>query len=157
MAGIQEYLDKIKTAVYGRDVRQAIHDAIKTCYDDGSAGATDLTARENASTALATANQAMDSVTELQTKTGAMFIVLSSKITVNFPSGTTNRDNLTWNFNVPEGYRLAALAGWNFGNFSAYFARININETNITAAIHGPANTNLGVTILALAVKKDFF
>lgn len=33
---ITNYLNKIKTAVYGRDVRGAIHDAIKECYDDAS-------------------------------------------------------------------------------------------------------------------------
>lgn len=49
MAGIQEYLDLIKNAVYGRDVRQAIHDGIETCYKEGKAGATDLVAREEIS------------------------------------------------------------------------------------------------------------
>lgn len=46
MAGIQEYLDKIKNAVYGREVRQAIHDGIHACYEDGKAGAVDLVARQ---------------------------------------------------------------------------------------------------------------
>ena len=46
MSDIQTLLGLIKTAIYGRDVRQAIHDAIRKCYDDGKAGATDLTARE---------------------------------------------------------------------------------------------------------------
>ena len=46
MAGIEEYLDKIKNAVYGREVRQAIHDGIHQCYEDGKAGAVDLEARE---------------------------------------------------------------------------------------------------------------
>lgn len=34
MAGIQEYLDLIKNAIYGKDVRQAIHDGILQCYLD---------------------------------------------------------------------------------------------------------------------------
>lgn len=46
MAGIQEYLDLIKNAVYGKDVRQAIHDGIQQCYLDGKAGAVDLEARQ---------------------------------------------------------------------------------------------------------------
>jgi len=46
VSDIQTLLGLIKTAIYGRDVRQAIHDAIRKCYDDGKAGATDLTARE---------------------------------------------------------------------------------------------------------------
>jgi len=33
---IQNLLDKIKSAVYGKDVRQSIHDAIKQAYDDAS-------------------------------------------------------------------------------------------------------------------------
>ena len=37
MAEIKDYLAEIITAVYGRDVRQAIHDAINQCYVDGKA------------------------------------------------------------------------------------------------------------------------
>ena len=36
MAGIQDYLDLIKNAIYGKDVRQAIHDGIEQCYLDAS-------------------------------------------------------------------------------------------------------------------------
>lgn len=46
MATIQDYLKNILNAVYGKDVRQSIHDAIKTCYTDGKVGAVDLVARE---------------------------------------------------------------------------------------------------------------
>lgn len=46
MATIQDYLDLIKNAIYGKDVRQAIHDGIQQCYYDGKAGATDLEARQ---------------------------------------------------------------------------------------------------------------
>lgn len=44
MADITELLRNIKTKVYGKDVRQAIHDAIKQCYLDGKAGAVDRSA-----------------------------------------------------------------------------------------------------------------
>lgn len=47
MSKIIECLNKITAAVYGKDVRQAIVDAIKACYEDGKAGAIDLTAREH--------------------------------------------------------------------------------------------------------------
>ena len=41
MAGkIAEFLDKIKNAVYGVEVRDAIHDSIKECYDDVSTSKT---------------------------------------------------------------------------------------------------------------------
>lgn len=51
MATIQDYLNLIKTAIYGKDVRQAIHDGIQQCYYDGRAGATDLSARQRLDTA----------------------------------------------------------------------------------------------------------
>ena len=34
MSKISEYLQLIKTAIYGREVRDAIHDSIKQCYED---------------------------------------------------------------------------------------------------------------------------
>lgn len=37
MASIDEYLEQILEARYGRDVRQSIHDGIKKCYEDGRA------------------------------------------------------------------------------------------------------------------------
>ena len=43
---IAQYLNKILEAVYGKDVRQSIHDAIWQCYEDGKVGAVDLVARE---------------------------------------------------------------------------------------------------------------
>lgn len=36
MATIQDYLNNILKAVYGKDVRQSIHDAIKQCYTDAA-------------------------------------------------------------------------------------------------------------------------
>ena len=42
---ILQNLQKILTSVYGKDVRQAIHDAIYECYEDGKAGSVDLVAR----------------------------------------------------------------------------------------------------------------
>lgn len=40
-----ELLETIDSAQYGRDVREAIHKGIQKCYEDGSAGAEDDTAR----------------------------------------------------------------------------------------------------------------
>ena len=36
MASIQSYLNQIKNDVFGKDVRESIHDAIKQCYDDAT-------------------------------------------------------------------------------------------------------------------------
>lgn len=46
MATIQDFLNDILKAIYGKDVRQSIHDAIQQCYYDGKAGAVDLEARQ---------------------------------------------------------------------------------------------------------------
>ena len=61
MADIQTYLNNIMKAIYGKDVRQSIHDGIKQCYYDGKAGAIDLEARERA----AAAEKRMDTFTSL--------------------------------------------------------------------------------------------
>lgn len=53
---VQTLLENILKAVYGRDVRQSIHDAIKQCYYDGKAGAYDLESRDIAKTAEARVN-----------------------------------------------------------------------------------------------------
>lgn len=65
MSNIQENLQKILSAVWGRDVRQAIHDAIHDCYEDGSAGDLDLIAREG----VERLETQKASKTELQTET----------------------------------------------------------------------------------------
>lgn len=46
MANILDILNIIRRAQYGRDVRQAIVDAISQCYEDGKAGVNDLEARK---------------------------------------------------------------------------------------------------------------
>lgn len=38
MSAIDNYLQEIQTAVYGEEVRDAIHDAIQQCYTDVSEG-----------------------------------------------------------------------------------------------------------------------
>lgn len=50
MADIETYLDTIENGVYGRDVRAAIVNAIRQCYADGKAGATDDQARQDITT-----------------------------------------------------------------------------------------------------------
>ena len=55
MSNIEENLAFILSSRYGEDVRQAIHDAIHDCYEDGKAGAVDLTAREQIANLVANA------------------------------------------------------------------------------------------------------
>lgn len=61
MADVQALLKSILSAVYGKDVRQSIHDAIRQCYYDGKAGGNDLEARDRA----AAAEARMDTFTKL--------------------------------------------------------------------------------------------
>lgn len=61
MADVQKLLSNILGAIYGKDVRQSIHDAIKQCYYDGKAGGNDLEARDRA----AAAEARMDTFTKL--------------------------------------------------------------------------------------------
>ena len=45
-SNIEELLKQILSAVFGKDVRQAIHDGIEQCYEDGKVGTVDLVARQ---------------------------------------------------------------------------------------------------------------
>lgn len=72
MANITNYLNKIKTAVYGKEVRGAIHDAIKQVYDDASVN------HDNANMEVKmargthnTLNDRLDNVDEIQAQTNA--------------------------------------------------------------------------------------
>lgn len=56
MSNIEQNLQKILSSRYGKDVRQAIHDGIHDCYEDGKAGATDLVAREQIANLVANNN-----------------------------------------------------------------------------------------------------
>lgn len=47
---ISQYLTRILSSVYGRDVRQSIHDAIQQCYTDASAGITPVITTEAVTT-----------------------------------------------------------------------------------------------------------
>ena len=61
MAGIADLLEKIKTAVYGKEVRGAIHDSIEQCYSDVSRGVTIANSAANSATqAAASATETAD-------------------------------------------------------------------------------------------------
>lgn len=79
MADIQTYLDQIKNAQYGKDVRQSIHDGIKQCYEDGKAGAIDLTARED----IKALNSALD-----DRRTYCIDSGYAPRVELNMPAGT---------------------------------------------------------------------
>lgn len=76
MSKISEYLNQIKTAIYGREVRDAIHDSIEQCYSDvtnaktladaATTAANDATAKAN--TATSNANSAATKATDAAAK-----------------------------------------------------------------------------------------
>lgn len=65
MSNIEQNLQHILGSKYGKDVRQAIHDSIHDCYEDGKAGATDLIAREQIAN-LVSMNNPTEGNSELQ-------------------------------------------------------------------------------------------
>ncbi|MCU7193874.1 right-handed parallel beta-helix repeat-containing protein [Turicibacter sp. T129] len=85
MANITNYLNKIKTAVYGKDVRGAIHDAIKQVYDDASVN------HDNANMEVKmargthnTLNDRLDNVDEIQAQTNAQLSdIIANNLTVS--------------------------------------------------------------------------
>ena len=67
-SAIQTYLNNILNAVYGRDVRSSIHDAIELCYDDVSSGKTIAeTAAGNVNTAIDNATSAANAANSAAT------------------------------------------------------------------------------------------
>ena len=68
MANISTLLGQILKAVYGKDVRQSIHDAISQCYDDVASGKTLADkAAANANTAAQQAKASTDNAIESMT------------------------------------------------------------------------------------------
>ena len=87
MANITNYLNKIKTAVYGKDVRGAIHDAIKQVYDDASVN------HDNANMEVKmargthnTLNDRLDNVDEIQAQTNAQLLHFIKNNGLQFPT-----------------------------------------------------------------------
>ncbi len=111
MSNIQENLQKILSAVWGRDVRQAIHDAIHDCYEDSTSGTTDLPARERIDAL--EANSATK--TELQTETTAR----------------TNADNSI--LNIIGSSSMGTTAVTIKGAIAELLGKINTNTTNISS------------------------
>lgn len=65
MSNIEQNLAFILSSRYGKDVRQAIHDAIHDCYEDGKAGSIDLVAREQIANLVATVPEGTEKDSEL--------------------------------------------------------------------------------------------
>lgn len=78
---ITNELNQIKNAIYGKEVRGAIHDAIKECYDDASVD------HDNANMEVKmargthnTLNDRLDNVDEIQTQTNAQLSLTNQQV-----------------------------------------------------------------------------
>ena len=72
MANITDYLNRIKSAVYGKEVRGAIHDAIKQVYDDASVNHDNANMEvKMARGTYNTLNDRLNKMDEIQTQTNA--------------------------------------------------------------------------------------
>ena len=124
MANITNYLNKIKTAVYGKDVRGAIHDAIKQVYDDASVN------HDNANMEVKmargthnTLNDRLDNVDEIQAQTNAQ---LSQKANDN---EVVKKGYGTLNDFDEETRRV--IQGMEQGQINAVLGRHNVTDYNL--------------------------
>lgn len=98
MADIRTILNKILSASLGRDVRQAIHDGIETCYADGKAGAIDLIARQEIDLLDSTKADKSEITTPFNFKGSCTFANLPASATVNDTWYVTDKKcRYTWN------------------------------------------------------------
>ena len=79
---ITDILQQIISARYGKDVRQAIHDGIQQCYNDGKAGVIDLEARQGIQTL-------ENEIAELQ-----KFEVITETTSTTQPNSYAGRENI---------------------------------------------------------------
>ena len=78
MSSIEQNLAFILSSRYGEDVRQAIHDAIHDCYEDGKAGSVDLVAREQIANLVANAGSSDKDSELVDIRTGQNAILYKS-------------------------------------------------------------------------------
>ena len=102
MAGIEQYLEQIKSAIYGKDVRQAIHDGIEACYKDGKVGAVDLEARQRIDELVAPSGEAPSAaeVADARTVGGATYPALHGSISASYENTLSLNDGMKlikWN------------------------------------------------------------
>lgn len=155
---IQELLQGIDDAQYGRDMRQYIHKGIQKCYEEGSAGETDLVAREaiaDIQAEIADNTLSTDILNELtfatQTvvspitgecyyyKTGATVVIhIGAQITGNSTFSSLAR--------LPEGYRPHKRIEYLVPHSSDGFSKISIQT-----------NGYISITVVGSGTSSDYF
>lgn len=131
MSKISTLLDSILAAVYGKDVRQSIHDAIEQCYADVSDGKTlSEEASENAKSAATDAeSRTIEAVASMNTKVNAAIADCNA-------AATNTNDAITQAKSVAtdaESRTTAAIASMNT-KMNTAIANCNAAATNADAA-----------------------
>lgn len=118
MANITELLEDINTAVYGEDVREAIHDAIEQCYEDATGNPSSVSAL-------------VQDVTELQTFASNLFTFVETRVTGISVGANQTSGDLSVTLSIPSGYTPVAMTSFQIVNhlLTCYFTRVNLNPS----------------------------
>lgn len=141
MANIQNYLNQIKTAVFGKDVRESIHDAIKQCYDDATVNHDNA----NMEVKLArgshnTLNDRLDENEKKQENLSSQLVTKASKDDVArissgtplFASTTTEMTDVTKNYvNTTDGY-LYVYSGGSWNKTTVQYQATGLSDGQVT-------------------------
>lgn len=95
MSSIDTYLEQIKQAVYGNEVRDAIYNSIKECYDDTT---TSTTKADSAATRATTAADAANAVSSMAVGF-APYVAFDILASADKSTKTHNGVTYTWNGN----------------------------------------------------------
>lgn len=157
MAGIEEYLNQIKNAIYGKDVRQAIHDGIHACYEDGKAGSIDLVAREQIAELVAPSGEAPSAAEVTDARIGADGTVYAS---LGIANRTQNSSLKSTYFNGISLDQSNLNVVWEQGGFAAatgkevstnnYIRTSNFFIVDAIKTIHleNSSSINMGVSLM---------
>lgn len=132
---IETLLNDIKTAIYGKQVRDSIHDAIEECYTDTSTSATAATeAATAANNAAAAANTAAEEAEALKTVNN--YIAGDNFV---YDSELQDGTQLFTSSNVSEGEKIY----YSVEGYNGYTAIINLyNANNVRLAWYGKGSSS---------------
>lgn len=143
---IQESLRKIKEAVYGKDVRQAIYDAINQCYEDGKASDFHLIELDEVETMslIVEDEPVVDNPT---ITTYSITNTLTNVINDNKNTSINKNSSYTAILNATNGYTLEKVA-------------VTMNGVDITSSAYSNGTINISsvtgnIVIVASAFKEE--
>lgn len=148
-SNIEEILNKILSAVFGKDVRQAIHDGIKKCYEDATTTIIDKTLSKNGEAA--DAKSVGDSIIE----TDSELEVVSNVFDVNDITIGLNRQNIIGKsvddtFSATDRYmtnkRVPVKKGDTINTSISWLTHLIYNSSGILVESYNDAETSHTVT-----------